>query len=128
MVAEYGFPKTSRLLTPKDYQAVFDQAHLKVSTPELLFLARPNGLPHARLGLVIARKNVRLAVQRNRVKRILRETFRQHQPPMPGLDVVVLARKGLDKLDNRQLHETCEQLWRQLQRRAEKHRRQQGDS
>ncbi|WP_183411447.1 ribonuclease P protein component [Litorivivens lipolytica] len=120
--AEFG--KASRLLNARDFKNVFDHARLKVSSPELLFLAVPNHLPHARLGLVIAKKNVRLAVQRNRVKRIIRESFRQQQV-VTGLDIVVLARRGLDTLDNPQLHDSCNQLWKQLQRRVEKQARRQ---
>ncbi len=126
-MAEYGFPKSSRLLTPKDYQAVFDEARIKVSTPQLLFLARPTSLPQARMGMVIAKKNVRLAVRRNRIKRALRESFRLHQPALQGLDVVVLARRGLDTLDRQQLQATCTGLWQQLQRRQQKFNRQRND-
>ena len=116
------FGKSLRLLQASDYQAVFERSRLKVSTPEILFLALPNDRQHPRLGLVIAKKNVRLAVQRNRIKRIVRETFRQQQHQLISLDVIVLARRGLDTMENHQLHETCNQLWLQLQNRAEKHR------
>lgn len=116
----FQFGKTLRLLQSSDYQSVFDQSRLKVSSPEILFLALPSQNNHPRLGLVIAKKNVRLAVQRNRIKRIVRETFRLQQNQLSGLDVIVLARRGLDKMDNHQLHDICNQLWSQLQRRAEK--------
>lgn len=118
------FGKTSRLLNARDYKQVFDNARLKVSTPELLFLAYPNQASNARMGLVIAKKHVRLAVRRNRVKRILRETFRHQQSELAGLDIVVLARKGLDTLDKPQLHQSCQQLWQQLQRKFDKQQRQ----
>lgn len=117
---DHGFDKSLRLLNAGDYQAVFDQSRLKVSTAELLFLAHSNGLDHPRLGLVIAKKNVRLAVQRNRIKRIVRETFRMQQEHLTGIDVIVLARRGADKLDNQTLHSTCKQLWQQLEKRAAK--------
>ena len=122
---EFSFDKSLRLLNAGDYQAVFDQSRLKVSTAELLFLANANGLDHPRLGLVVAKKNVRLAAQRNRLKRIVRESFRMQQSRLPGIDVIVLARKGVDKLDNPTLHRTCKQLWRQLEKRAEKQLRKQ---
>jgi ribonuclease P protein component len=52
----------------------------------------PNGLPVTRLGLSVSRK-VGGAVQRNRVKRLLREAFRAVQHDLPaGLDLVVVAR------------------------------------
>ncbi len=118
------FTKATRLLTPFDYKQVFDAAALRVSTKELLILARVNQLDHARLGIVVAKKNVRRATQRNRIKRIMRETFRhqQHQlvDPTGGIDAIVLARSGLALLDNAALHKLLNQLWRQLQRKANK--------
>ena len=116
----FKFERTARLLCASDFQAVFDQADLKVSTSELLFLARNNQLGHARLGLVIAKKNIRLAVQRNRVKRIVRDTFRLHQHQLKGIDVIVLARGGLDQSSNSQIHSACNTLWHQLAKRADK--------
>ena len=46
-------------------------------------------MPHARLGLVVTKKGNAKAVRRNRIKRIVRETFRQHQPSLGTYDVVV---------------------------------------
>ena len=122
---DFHFDKSLRLLNASEYQAVFDESRLKVSTAELLFLARINQLGRARLGLVIAKKNVRLSVQRNRVKRVIRETFRLNKHKLQGIDIIVLARRGLADIDNKQLHETCNQLWHQLEKRAEKRLRQQ---
>lgn len=88
----------------------------------MLILARPNELDYPRLGLVIAKKHVRRANQRNRIKRVTRESFRLQLPADSGfgVDVIVLARGGLDRLDNPALHELLNQLWRQLQRKARK--------
>lgn len=123
-MATFKFTKATRLLTPFDYKQVFAAAALRVSTKELLILARSNQLDHARLGVVVAKKNVRQANQRNRIKRITRETFRhqQHQlvDPSGGIDAIVLARNGLGLLDNAALHKLLDQLWRQLQRKANK--------
>ena len=120
----FQFEKTLRLLNAGEYQAVFDESRLKVSSAEILFLARKNDLDRPRLGLVIAKRNVRLSVQRNRVKRNVRETFRHYQHSLKGIDVIVLARRGLDQLDNKQMQDVCTQLWQQLEKRAEKRFRQ----
>lgn len=122
-MAEAGFPKALRLLTPADFKQVFDGADLRVSNKELLILARSNLLHRSRVGLVIAKKHVRLATQRNRIKRVVRESFRtQHTTLLDacGVDTIVLARSGLDRLENPALHAMLGQLWHQLQRKASK--------
>lgn len=118
-MTDLSFGKSSRLLNASDYQAVFDGAELKVSKQQVLYLARLNGKSHSRLGLVIAKKNIRLAVQRNRIKRILRECFRTQQGDI-GVDIVVLARRGLDEMDNPSLHTLFSQLLGQLQGKAKR--------
>lgn len=118
--ADFSFKKSLRLLDASAYKTVFDDAQLKVSRQQVLFLSRPNGKNEPRLGLVIAKKNVRHANQRNRIKRIIRESFRLQQHQLSTLDTVVLARRGLDELDNSDLHKLFTQLWQQLQQKAEK--------
>ncbi len=62
-------------------------------------LAAPNGLPYARLGMIVPRKVIATAVARNRVKRLLRETFRLNQHEMTGLDVVARVRGRMADVD-----------------------------
>lgn len=112
------FGKSKRLLTAGQYRAVFDDATFKVSHRNLLLLARSNDNPQSRLGLVIAKKNVRKAVQRNRIKRVARELFRQLPQADPPLDVVLLARRGLDELDNTALFAALGEQWQKLTRNA----------
>jgi ribonuclease P protein component len=120
----YPFDKSRKLLDAKAYKAVFDDAQLKVSSQQALFLARENSFTYPRLGLVIAKKNVRLATHRNRIKRIIRESFRLQHQPLKGIDTVVLARRGLDQLDNAALRKIFDQLWQQLDKKADKKNRQ----
>ena len=119
-MAEFGFPKTSRLLNAADYKAVFSNAQLKVSCRHFLVLANRTDRSSARIGLVIAKKNVALAVQRNRIKRQLRNTFRHKAELLDKLDLVVLARKGADKLDNKEVIETIDSLWQDPHRKMKR--------
>jgi ribonuclease P protein component len=57
-----------------------------------------------RLGLAIAKKRVKLAVQRNRIKRIIRESFRLNQHVLPAIDMVVMVKSGIDQLDNKEIN------------------------
>jgi ribonuclease P protein component len=117
----FAFAKSARLLTPADFKRVFDAATLKVSSKEILILARTNVGSRSRLGLVVAKKHVRLAHERNRVKRLIRESFR-HQTALGSWDVIVLARAGIGGLENPALRAELDQLWAQLRRRAARHR------
>jgi ribonuclease P protein component len=60
-----------------------------LSEGPLRIRAKKNTLRHARLGLVIAKRVFSKAVRRNRVKRIIRNDFRQNLDNLPSLDLVV---------------------------------------
>lgn len=108
------FGREKRLLTPRQFKAVFDSPDGKVPGRSVLLLIRENQLEHPRLGLAISKKNVRLAVERNRIKRQIRESFRLNQDELSGLDIVVIARKGLGELDNSELSCLFDKLWKRL--------------
>ena len=72
------------------------------------------------MGLVIAKKHIRLAVERNRLKRLIRESFRKHQQLLIEMDIVILARSGSDKLDNKDFVTLVEKLWQDLIRRQKR--------
>jgi len=118
-VVPLDFPKSHRLLNSGDFQRVFDQAPLRASHKLFLMLARPNGREYPRLGLIIAKKHIRLASRRNRLKRLIRETFRHQQQNLGGIDVIVMARKGMDQLDNPSLIHQLNGQWRRLARKAQ---------
>lgn len=119
-MAEYEYPRESRLLTGADFKRVFDKAIYKVSDQNLLILARPSQTDQPRLGFVISKKNVRLAVNRNRVKRIIRESFRLNRHELPACDLVILARKGIDQLENEAIHRLISKSWSRLSKKADK--------
>ncbi|WP_039916128.1 ribonuclease P protein component [Cellvibrio mixtus] len=116
-----SFSKSLRLLESGDFQRVFDDAPFRASHQHFLILARTNELDHPRLGLVIAKKHLRLAVERNRFKRLIRESFRTHQHTFSGIDVIVLSRKGLENLDNGTFTQQLNQQWQRILKKARQH-------
>ena len=54
---------------------------------------RPNGLSQARIGIIVSKRVAPRAVDRNRVKRLVRETFRKLRYRLGGIDVVVELRR-----------------------------------
>ena len=112
------FLKSQRLLKSDEFQAVRGTS-LTVSNTNLLILAKKNEISNARLGLAISKRNVKLAVQRNEIKRVARESFRQ-QVGLPNLDVVLMARPGVKSLTKNELRQCIDELWQQLAKRAQR--------
>lgn len=104
------------MLTPAQFKTVFTNP-IKASSAEITLLAVPNEMQHPRLGLTVAKRHVKRANQRNRIKRVIRNSFRLNQHDLPPLDIVVLVRGGVLDMDNEQLRKLVEKLWRKLSRR-----------
>lgn len=110
----YSFKRELRLLTPKDFERVFQDPTV-VSCNNFTVLARKNDLTHPRLGLAIAKKVISKSHLRNKVKRLIRESFRLNQHNIGNLDIVVLVRPGiiktLEKKDNSLIFNSLNKLW-----------------
>ena len=87
----YTFPHSHKLHGQAAFEAVYAKGVRKHSGPLTVF-AIPNSLGHCRLGLSTPGK-VGIAVKRNRIKRLLRESFRLSQHDWPqGYDLVIVVR------------------------------------
>lgn len=115
-----SFKKQHRLLSSSDFKFVFDGAPIRVSHPCILVLAKPNQGQDPRLGLVIAKKHVKKAVSRNKIKRVVRESFRNTRKNLPEIDVIVLARQGADTLDTSDLLTILNGLWKRVNKKYSK--------
>lgn len=98
---------------------MFEQADLKVHGKGMMALIRLTTRGYPRLGLVVSKKNVKRAVDRNRFKRLVRESIRLRQDHLPSVDIVVLARRGVQDIDNETLHRQLHGMWKRLQRDAQ---------
>jgi len=108
----YEFTRESRLLTPGQFQTVFSKP-IRFGSSHITVLVTPN-TNTSRLGLAIAKKRIKLAVQRNRIKRQIRESFRLNQHTLPNIDMVIMVKSGTDKLDNQQIRQQLEKIWRKI--------------
>jgi len=109
-------PKQAKLLKAVDYNHVFDKP-VRSSDRYFTVLARPNDYLHARLGMAFTKKRVRLAVARNRLKRITRESFRLTKDKF-NADYVVLAGAQCVKATNQELFESLAKHWQQLNKKC----------
>lgn len=92
-----GFGKIRRLNSRAEFDLVFENTEARVSRKGIVMLARRNQLARSRLGMVIPKRSLRLAKDRNRIKRMVRESFRRDTrfAGPSGVDVVVLSRPGV---------------------------------
>lgn len=87
-----SFPRDARVRTRAGYDNVFKNGRRTASPVFVLHVRRPDENAGPRLGLAVSRKVDPRAVGRNRIKRVLRETFRQHRACLPAGDYVLVAR------------------------------------
>ena len=113
----FHFQKHQRLLNKRDYGYVFNAAK-KISTRWFTILYRPSQYECPRLGLVISKKSAKRAVDRNQIKRYLRETFRLSQHDIQKFDIVVMSKKGITDADQQLLVSELGYIWRKLSRIA----------
>ena len=91
------FPLSHRLAHSYEFDAVFDKNEARISSSSLLFLAKQNNQGFNRLGMIVSKKSIPGSVQRNKVKRRIRETFRKIGPGQEfGWDIVVMTRPKIN--------------------------------
>ena len=114
MARRFAFTRRERLTQPSEFRAVFASPHQVREAAFVIRAARRLNEGGSRLGLVVPRRAVPKAWQRNQLKRLVRESFRHHKTALHGLDVVVqVTAKALDA-DTTLRRQTLERLWAQL--------------
>ena len=86
----HDFARVRRIVKTDEFSSVF-RLRPAQKTAHFVLYTRSNSLPHARLGVVVAKRFAPRAVTRNTIKRVTRELFRIS--PLPAIDCIVrLAR------------------------------------
>lgn len=116
-MGDQAFLKNKRLLNSKEFDAVFKNKDYRIGTSEFLVLAKHNSEPQSRIGMVIGKKSVKNAVNRNKVKRAIRETFRKNHHPESKLDIVIVARSGVNKTLTTSLQFGLTKIWADLSKK-----------
>jgi ribonuclease P protein component len=107
---DHRFQRTSRLTDAASFGRVFRKAR-RSRDKMFTVLTTENPGNEARLGMAISKKHCRLASDRNRLKRIIRESFRQHRAELGGLDIVVLNQSDTQQADNKALFDSLAAHW-----------------
>lgn len=130
------FPVCARLIKPYEFKRVFNKPMVSADRC-FKVLARTNESEGLRLGMAVSRQVDRSAVGRNRIKRVVRESFRQSFPAAvsqatdgsktnkkargqsmdknpPGIDIVILPRREAASLSNKELFGSLETHWSRI--------------
>ena len=108
-----GLPRETRIRRAGDF-AVLRQASGRLGGRCFSVRYRQNEFGHARLGLAVSKRVSKRAVERNRIKRLLRESFRRVRTQLPPFDVVVMAREQAAGVPGPELLAELDVLWRKL--------------
>lgn len=111
------FPRTARLLRPRDFRHVFAQP-TRFGDHLVTVLVRANGGVDARLGLAVARRRIPKAAERNLFKRVVRERFRLVRAQLGGHDIVVMPRPAATGATRAALRVSIDRQWALLARQV----------
>ena len=113
-----SYKKQHRLRSSKEFQNAFDEVYKRQSGKCFTVLFSANNLSNNRLGLIVPKKHVSLAVDRNKIKREIRTFFRCYIKNNfffeNKLDVIVLAKSPAQHLNTKQLKEELNGLWNRV--------------
>ena len=106
------FTKRARLLNAAQFDVAFKQGR-RLNAGAFVAVIAPNGLDFARIGFAFSKRHAPHSVQRNRVRRILRERFRQQQQTLSAVDLVLMLRSKLPT-EPAELTAAVNSFWTQL--------------
>jgi ribonuclease P protein component len=115
-----NFSRAQRLVHKPQFDLVY-QTGRKLGDQYFLLLARSNDLSHPRIGLSVSARTVGNAVNRNRIKRIIRDSFRLNSPRLPAADIVINSRPSARDASNAELRNSLAVHWINVVKRCGEH-------
>ncbi|HKZ73582.1 MAG TPA: ribonuclease P protein component [Steroidobacteraceae bacterium] len=115
--ARLTFAARQRLRRKSEFDSVHARG-IRIADGYFAVIACANDLPQPRLGLAVSVKTAGNAVERNRIRRVIRETFRLHQHELPMLDIVVNARARARGAAAAELRASLDALWKKVAERC----------
>ena len=110
-------PKEIKIVKKQQFDAVFAYKK-RMSTDSILIYYRPSDNHCSRLGIITSKKSARLAHDRNRIRRILKEQFRALYGQIPSCDFVVISKKKAAEAQNHELRECFTRLIQKITRKC----------
>ncbi|MGA1384040.1 MAG: ribonuclease P protein component [Steroidobacteraceae bacterium] len=108
-----GFPPSRRVLRKTDFETAYRDGR-RFGNACFSLIVCPNGGRSPRLGLSIGARVIGNAVARNRLRRIIRESFRLTQHQLPAVDLIVGARAAAREAPATRIRESLDALWQKV--------------
>lgn len=108
-----SFSRSLRLTVASDYSRVFKK-NFRIADDCMTLLVNVSGREQPRLGFAVAKKQIRRAVDRNRIKRLMRESFRLNRQRLPATDIVFMVRPGILRLSHSQIFARLDSHWQKI--------------
>ena len=95
MISDESFQKKEHIIKSRDFNRAYKKGACRKKESLLIYYI-PNNLGHSRIGFSISSRIIKLAARRNRIKRLLREAYRQRKKALKtGFDMVLVVKKNL---------------------------------
>lgn len=106
-----GFGRANRLTRHAEFNRVLRHRTVRLSSDPFVAFAAPGASGVPRLGMIVGRRQLSRAVDRNRVKRVVRESFRRARCRLPELDIVIQL---VRPVTNQDLNGALDGIWERL--------------
>jgi ribonuclease P protein component len=103
--------RKSITLQKAEYSALFNKSHHFVCRA---FFCRYEPVGNSKIGWIIPKKKIKRAVDRNTLKRIFREHFRQNYNELQGLHILISIRYPIKEFKKPDFHEQTRLCFKQL--------------
>ena len=122
-----SFGKDRRLNSSQEFDRIFKKPTYRFKRFPVRVIGIPSRDNHSRIGIIVGKRALKRAIDRNRIKRIVRESFRIRIPDMPPSHFIVQflpsSRNGnVDRLDQHrcaEFQEALEAFWRKMKKDLE---------
>lgn len=112
-VRQFRLPRASRLLKAGDFAALRGNSR-RLGARHFIAEYSPNSLSTCRLGQAVSRRVSKRAVDRNRIKRLVRESYRLIRTGLPCVDILLIARTSAVQAPSAELRADLDALWKKL--------------